>query len=369
MSSIDQTNTLTRLFIKNFRNIDEMNLSFSKSHNLFIGKNGHGKTNCLEAIALVASLKPMQSLQNGDLINQQSHQAKLIAHFEGTSSFDLELDILGAGKKVKLNSQALKSAQKLQEQISLVSFIPSELNMIQGFASLRRRALDQAACGLYFEHSVALKAYEKLLLHRNRLLKDGLKDKETLNAFTSLLVEQGAKVMFLRLATLEKMQDEFKAQLGEILGPTHEGELTYWQNEPLKNYGLLDLKARLLDQYKLLAHDEVRRRCTLFGPHLDDMVFSIDGMDAKKYSSRGQSRALVLAFKLAHMLSITSIRGQAPVIILDDIVSELDQERKLNLIATINKIQAQAFFSATDLETFGCDQIELFTITNGKITQ
>lgn len=366
MSSIHQTNTLTNLFIKNFRNIDEMNLSFSPKHNLFIGNNGHGKTNCLEAIALTASLKPMQSLQNGDLINHKNSQAKVIGNFDGQTSFSLELDIFAAGKKAKINGQALKSAQKLQEQVSLVSFIPSELNMIQGSASLRRRALDQAASGLYFEHALALKDYEKLLLHRNRLLKDGLRDKESFHAFTSLLVEQGAKVMFFRLLTLEKMAEEFQKQLRDILGH-YEGQITYWQGEPLKNYGLLDLKARLLDQYKLLAQDELRRRCTLFGPHLDDLVFSIDGMDAKKYSSRGQGRALVLAFKLAHMLSLKNLRGQAPVIILDDIVSELDQDRRQNLIATISQIEAQAFFSATDRETFGSGQVELFHINHGQL--
>ncbi len=369
MSSIDQnTNTtLNNLFIKNFRNIYEANLSFSPTHNLFIGKNGHGKTNCLEAIALSCSLKPMQSLQNIDLIHNQCHQAKIMADF--SSSISVDLDIFSAGKKAKMNGQALKNAAKLIDFLPLVSFIPMELNMIQGSASLRRRALDQAASSLFLEHLLALKAYDKLLLHRNRLLKDGAKDQDSLDVFTTLLLEEGAKVMFFRLSALEKIQTHFLEQLAKILGPSFFGEISYWQDEPIKNFGLLDLKARLFDQYKKLSSQEFKRRCTLFGPHLDDVVFTIDNMDAKKFSSRGQARALVLSFKLAHMMSVQSQKGRAPIIILDDIVSELDHERKLNLMNALEEIKAQSFFSATDLTTFGASgDFKIFNLNNGHIS-
>jgi DNA replication and repair protein RecF len=365
----ENTNTvLNHLFIKNFRNLSEASLDFSPNHNLFIGPNGHGKTNCLEAISLVTSLRPMQMLQNIDLINKEQSQSKLLARFEALN-FSLELDIFKAGKRAKINDQPIKSANNITKDISLVSFIPSELNM-HASQSLRRRALDQAAANFYFEHSLSLRAYEKILQSRNRMLKEGISDRETFEAFTALLLDHGAKIMFFRLKALENIQEDFVQVVRDILGENNESELSYWQKEQLlKNYTLMDLKANLASQYGLLGKEEIRRKATLFGPHLDDVLFSLNGMDAKKHGSRGQCRTLVLALKLAQMIGIRRLKNQAPVIILDDIVSELDVERKKNLVEVINKIQAQAFFSATDLENFGeiASNTKVFHLCHGSV--
>lgn len=372
MSSSGQShnNFIESVFVKNFRNVRNAQVQFGKRNNLFIGPNGHGKTNCLEAIALACSLRPMQSLKNADLIHHAEAQAKIMAKFGGDVQAELEIDIFLEGKRAKLNKKPIKNTASLIKSYPLVTFIPAELSLVCGAQSLRRRVLDQAAASLFFEHILSLRAYEKLLLHRNRLLKDWPLDRATLKTFTDLLIEEGSKIIYLRLKTIEHMLQLFSMKIHEILGQGSVGNIRYQcQNHVITTYTLNDLRALLAKERSLSEPSELKRRITLFGPHLDDVIFEINGKNAKNFASRGQARAIVLSFKLAHMMAITKISGRAPIVILDDIVSELDQERKANLIDAINDLDAQAFFSTTDLMTFGrnnpCD--EIFYIDNGEI--
>src|SRR5690606_20892389 len=129
---------LKTLFAKDFRNILELDVEFGEGHNLFIGQNGHGKTNCLEAVALACSLKPMQALSNHDLIRFDTPYAKVMAGFSGAHRLDVAIDILPLGKKAKLNNHALRASSELAKYCPLVSFIPTELNLISGSQGLRR---------------------------------------------------------------------------------------------------------------------------------------------------------------------------------------------------------------------------------------
>jgi len=367
MSSLETTTYVHDIFIKMFRNINETRLSFGRGHNLLVGPNGHGKTNCLEAIALACSLRPMQSLKNLDLIKLDEPAATIVASF--TDHRRIEIEILPAGKRARLNDHAVRAAQTLAKSIALVSFIPAELSMIAGPSALRRRALDQACASLFFEHVAAFKAYEKVLFHRNRLLKDWPVDHATLKTFTELLIKEGAQVIAFRLKTIEALHERFSRHVRHILGLNQTGTLSYVMREQeIKNHTPCDLMAMLDQEHQMAREQEIRRKVTLFGPHLDDLNFYINGINAKRAASRGQSRALVLAFKLAQMLSILAIRGCAPIIILDDIVSELDHDVRFNLIETIKSLKTQAFFSATDVEAFASlDADQIFSIHHGSV--
>jgi DNA replication and repair protein RecF len=356
MSSFDQASPffLKELSIRSFRNIAELALSFEPGGNLFIGPNGHGKTNCLEAIAMALTLRPMQSLQNIDLIRFDGADANILGSFAGSYPIDINLAIFPHGKKATINQQAVKNAASLGKLVSVVSFIPAELAMIQGAAALRRRALDQAAWSLFYEHLSALKAYDKIVLHRNKLLKSWPIDHHTLKIFTDLLIKDGAQVIHFRLKAIEAMEEVFLEKTQAILGPGNWGSLQYRLNdEHISHQTLSDLMARLERHKDRLALHEQKRKVTLFGPHLDDMTVLLNGHCAKKSASRGQSRALVLAFKLAHMIAILRLRGTSPVVILDDIISELDADKKANLLSVIADLKTQSFFSSTDLATFG----------------
>lgn len=358
---------LQELHATNFRNINHLCLNVSPGLNLFIGDNGQGKTNVLEAIAIACSLRPMQSLSNSDLIQQHQAQAHIAATF---CDHHIAITILPTGKKARLNDVGVKSAQAVAKLRPVVSFIPQELTMISGCASLRRRALDQAAASLYFEHYAAVKAYEKTLHHRNRLLKSWPRDERTLASFTKLLIKEGAGIIYHRLKTIEALSEPFQERLSQILGTHQHATLSYTEGgNPLKYQTSADLCAVLSSRAQQCEQQEYHRKVTLFGPHLDDLSFNLNGLNARTHASRGQMRALVLAFKLAHMLAIFYIRQHAPVIILDDIISELDNTKKANLIELIAQLEVQAFFSATDLSAFQAilPKPELFEVEKGNI--
>lgn len=361
-----ENNCLHKILIHNFRNISEIELDFSPEHNLFIGHNGQGKTNCLEAIAISCSLRSMQSLQNRDLIKADEEEAHLCAQFAKMGN---AITISDKGKKALLDGKAIKSALSLMELIPIVSFIPEELSMITGTKQLRRRALDLAASSMFLDHIVALKAYDKALQHRNRLLKTWPLDHDMLRVFSDILIQEGARIIHRRLKALHELHDHFKSTLRNILGARTDTALSYKvDDQNIANYSESDLKSLLKQKSTQYYSMEHIRKVTLFGPHLDDLVFSLDGFNAKNHASRGQMRALVLSFKLAHMLAVHRIREHAPIIILDDIVSELDHIKKANLLEIIKNLNTQAFFSASDLENFGLapSSMSVFSIVNGS---
>lgn len=372
MSSKPTTNVVDKLLIRDFRNLKDVNVAFSPDINVLVGDNGHGKTNTLEAISIACSLKPMQSLHNNDLIHVNENKCHISAHFSGICPSEVKIDIFTGGKKAWLNEKSITSARKLAEQTPLVSFIPIELNMISGGSALRRRALDQATCALFIDHINALRAYEKLLLHRNRLLKSWPLDHATLQSFTELFIKEGAHVIHYRLKALEQLESHFTEQSSKILGRNEIATLSYQIGEQrLEKYSIGDLVEYLRELQKRNSAHEIARRVSLFGPHLDNLAFYINGLNSQKCASRGQTRALVIAFKLAQMLAIFQVRGMAPIIILDDIVSELDHHKKDNLMTLIANLGTQAFFSATDVQCFG-GQLpygSLFMVKEGHVAK
>lgn len=342
---------LSRLFVKDLRNISETTCHFNHGHHLFVGANGQGKTNMLEAIALACSLKPMQALHNHDLLRFGTTQAKVMGQFKGDEHLDIEIDIFSQGKKAKINNRIVTRLTQLSSLCSVVSFIPAELNLISGPQNLRRRLIDQISAHIFAEHAIAIKNYEKILQHRNRLLKDWPIDKTLLATFTNMLITEAAKIIDARKNTIRIISETFADYIREILGPSFTASIAYREQE--QNLNLLEWQTLINKERYHVAAAELQRRITLFGPHLDDVNFMFNHHNAKSSVSRGQSRALVIACKLAHMSTITRLRGHAPIIILDDIVSELDNNVKANLISAINMLDTQAFFSATDQKVFG----------------
>lgn len=362
---------MSRLFAKNLRNLNEIDLEFSPQKNFFIGPNGQGKTNCLEAISLACSLRSMQSLRNSDLIMFEKDQARILASFTADVKTEVEIDILPQGKRARLNDNPVKNKNELNGSYPLVTFIPEELNMISGSSSLRRRALDQACAGLFIEFLVSLKAYEKILTHRSQLLKRYPLDRSQLETFSLLLIREGAKIVHYRLQTISLLKDILAEKYREIMGVMDSCTVHYSMNdEELENHTSSDI-ALLLDEKKTLVEAlEIQRRTTMFGPHLDDISFKINGICTRRSASRGQGRAMVLAWKLAHMNALLSIRKASPIIILDDIVSELDADKKNNLITTIEALDAQSFLSATDVETLGGlrEPQHIFQVLDGNVS-
>lgn len=333
---------LFSLKIENFRNIAKEELFLSPALNLFYGQNGMGKTNFLEAISMACQLRPLQSLKNEDLIRYGENQATLSGRFFDPAH-DIDITVMPIGKKARLNEKTIKNAFRLHEAFPLISFVPLELNMIFLGGSLRRRALDMAVSQIHLEHVRALKAYDKILKSRNYLLKNTPWQKDEIHVFTKMLIEEGTTIIGLRKSFIDALLPCFQAAVKDILGHDHTASIEYqWEGWAKTSSTSLD------EDFQNVKVLEEKRRVTLFGPHLHDIDFLIDNMLAKVSSSRGQSRALVLAFKLASLNVINQFRGLSPVVLLDDIVSELDEEKRNRLLKVIDDLQCQAIFTMTE---------------------
>jgi DNA replication and repair protein RecF len=340
---------LSSLGVKTFRNIESLHLELSPGINVLVGDNAQGKTNILETIAMLCSLRPLQSLNNSDLITQGHQQSSLFGLFKAEHDTAVEVEILPLGKKARINQKPVKSAARLHALLGMVSFIPSELNMIFGAATLRRRALDQAVMQIHFEHGQSLRAYEKLLASRNHLLKAYPIDHEQLHTYTSMLIQEAASIIFFRRATVKYLTEFFSECVDSIFGTFLHSHLQYecpaaFVGEPSRE----EIANWLEDTYARVRNEELRRRVTLFGPHTHDLLFIMENLPAQKSCSRGQSRALVLAFKMAVMKVIGKFRQIAPIVLLDDIHSELDQEKKNNLLRVVGELNCQAIFTCTE---------------------
>lgn len=343
---------ITNLEIANFRNIKQARISFNHNFNLIIGDNAQGKTNFLESLSLLCSLKPLNSLANNDLIKLGEEKSYLQGNFINTSCNKVTINIFSQGKKAFINEKSIKSSSSLSSNFSLVSFIPQELNMVTGTASLRRRALDLACINIMNEHAIYIKNYEKILLQRNALLKSYPINQDILLTFTQMMIQEAAVIIYNRLQIIDIIEPFFADKMQEIFEKSNYQIKYFIKEQEYKNLNIQQINNTLFNIYENKKKQEIIKKITLFGPHLDDILFFINGISAQKSCSRGQSRALVLAFKLAQMIMINNIKQTIPLVILDDIVAELDQNKKANLLEVIYSLKAQAFFSATDNNYF-----------------
>lgn len=350
---------ILKLSLANFRNISNAHFSFGPSLNLIIGHNAAGKTNLLEAISLACSLRNMNSFNNQDLIKKDENYSIIKTTFENSPCRNVSIQILAQGKKATVDDKIIKSSLKLSEYFPLVHFIPHELNMISGLASLRRKALDQACCSLFADHLIVLKKYEKILLQRNQLLKAFPLEKNVFETFTQMLIEHAAQIIINRIKTIHALRDFFAKKMTEIMGDQKYNLRYKINNEHYDNLTYEDALCLLNKQKVALSTHEKIRKTSLFGPHLHDIDFLINDLAAQKICSRGQSRILVLAFKLAQMNAINEIRKSLPIVILDDIISELDQTVRKNLLTSIGNLGLQVFFSATDLPELVNESIDI----------
>ncbi len=325
--------------------------------NLFIGPNGHGKTNLLDAISLGCQLRPIRPIkQNADLIQFGAPEARIETTFDfGTVSVQINSE----GKKVRVNSKATRDSNVLADKVALVSFVPEDLGAITGGAAQRRRLLDQIAASLFPNYVLYYRQYERVLLQRNRLLKQPLIDLVELDSFTQVLAGAGGIIEKARLQALELIRPRFAGSLEALSASKLSSELVYRPS----SQG--DLKLSL----ERMKNEERIRKTTLLGPHLDDMEISINDHASRYTASRGQARILVLALKIAQLQTVFLHRGLVPILLLDDVVGELDQNHAMQLLRAVEHLKAQTFITTTHLEALPTDwqSNNIFSIFDGNL--
>jgi len=361
--------------LKDFRNYEKLDIDFSNKVNVIIGENAQGKTNLLEAIYVLAFTKSYRTLQDKELINWNKAFAKINGIIQKSNqTIPLEIIFHHQGKKAKKNHIEQKKLSDYIGLLNVVMFAPEDLSLVKGSPQFRRRFLNMEISQIEPIYVYHLSQYQQILKQRNQLLKffqqQKSNDEYSLEIFTEQLIQQATKII--------KKRFEFLHLLKKWAIPIHK-EISR-QKELLNiNYSSSvkvledDDEDKIKEKYKIafdsIKQNEIRRGTTLIGPHRDDLTFQINGIDVKLYGSQGQQRTTSLSLKLAEIDLIFSIKKHYPILLLDDVLSELDNYRQSHLLNTIQG-KVQTFVTTTNVDGIDHDTISeamLYEVTSGKV--
>ena len=329
-----------------FRNYDSLSMTFSPGTNILYGDNAQGKTNVLEALYVSCTSKSHRCKKDKEMIQfgQEEAHIKTFLEKNGISNrIDIHLK-KHKTKGIAVNGLPIRKASELFGIINAVFFSPEDLNMIKNGPGERRRFLDMELCQLSRLYLMNLTSYNRVLSQRNRLLKDllGKPDTfDTLDIWDMQLVKYGTEVI--------KERKKFVSDLQKIIKPIHEN-LTGGK-ESLSIFYEPDIQEKEFEEgMKKGRERDIRQKMTLTGPHRDDLEFLVNGMDIRKFGSQGQQRTAALSLKLAEIEIVKRIVHDNPVLFLDDVLSELDKNRQLHLLKSIEGIQTM--ITCTGLDDF-----------------
>ena len=334
------------LKLKNFRNYDLLNLEFDAATNIFYGDNAQGKTNILESIYLCGTTKSHRGTKDRDMIQfgQEESHIEVIVEKENTP-FQIDMHLKkNSPKGIAINKIPIRKASELFGIIHIVFFSPEDLNIIKNGPSERRRFIDIELAQLDKVYLNDLSNYNRIVNQRNKLLKD-IYDRndlmETLDVWDLQLVNYGNKVM--------KRRKLFVEQMNEIVGNVHE-RLTGGKERLTILYeagiGNNDFEEILLKN----RERDIRMKSTSVGPHRDDICFMTDEIDIRKFGSQGQQRTAALSLKLSEIELVKSEIRDTPILLLDDVLSELDKHRQNYLLDSIRDVQT--LITCTGLDDF-----------------
>ena len=345
----------SNLELYNFRNYEYENISFSDGVNIIHGENGMGKTNILEAVYYFSYGRSFRS-GGKEVIKDGEKEARISLSFENRER-KLESDIKflsGKRKEIYINEIELKKTSQLLGNFICVIFTPDEMGIIKGMPEVRRKFCDSSIMPLRPGLIKELIKYRNILAQKTALLKS--RQYETLDIWNEKLAETGSRIMTLRQSYIERINQKAREIQNEISGGKEELSLIY--NPSVK------LKENYLEKLIEYKEKEKENLFCMVGVHRDDIDIFINGKLAKNYASQGQIRTAVLSLKLAETEIIKEETGEYPVMLLDDILSELDKSRREFLISKIKG--KQIIITCTDIENYFNDNVNIIEIKDGK---
>lgn len=348
----------------NFRNYEREEFHFHEGTNVLYGDNAQGKTNVLEAIFVGGTTRSHKGSKDSDMIRKGTQEAHIRYFVEKNNrTFRVEIHLRrGKTKGIAIDGIPIKSSKELMGLSNIVFFSPEDLGIIKDGPEQRRRFMDLELCQLNKAYLYYLTQYKKVLKQRNSLLKQ-IKEKEslrdTLEIWDSQLVENGTKIIEIR--------EEFVSEVGLIMQEKHRN-LTGGQEEIKAVYKPNCLSEEFSEKLFMEGDRDIYMGTTTVGPHRDDIIFYIEGQEIKTYGSQGQKRTAALSLKMAEIEIVERIIGEKPILLLDDVLSELDRNRQNYLLENIKGIQT--IITCTGLEEFiknGININQTFEIIDGSI--
>lgn len=364
---------LNKLALKNFRNYQELQLDFPKNLTIFLGENAQGKTNLLESIYVLAMTRSHRTNNEQELINWQADFAQISGVLQKrTSQLPLELTISKKGRKTKVNHIEQKKLSSYVGQMNVILFAPEDLSLVKGAPAMRRKFLDMEIGQIDPIYLYNLVQYQGVLKQRNQFLKQASPDPIYLDILSEQLADFGSQVLLARRKFVERL--EFWAnQLHQKISQEKE-VLTIQYDATVPLAAATDVRAikeSFLTTLKSKEKNERFRQTTLAGPHRDELRFAINGMDVQTYGSQGQQRTTALSVKLAEIDLMKEETGEFPILLLDDVMSELDDSRQLHLLETIEG-KVQTFLTTTTLAHVGDKMTvepDIWYVTQGQIAR
>ena len=380
---------------RDFRSYGQLRLEGLGPLTVLVGPNAVGKTNIVEGIQLLTALVSFRRPTIDQMIRRGASSARISSHVsDGNRELDVELRLEGHARRFLLNGKGKRPAD-LKGLIPSVTFTPDDLDLVKGPMGNRRRALDVLGSQLSASYHTVLKDYEKVIQHKNRLLRDEASDL-MIDSIDEMLLISGSQLTCYRAALVARLAPKVERRYAEIAGAGEQLEMRYrpsWEvhrgadsrsgrdvmdggdreGDPSATVaaacaaGVGDEGASSESLTETISRDEARRhleaalmarraeerarRRAVVGPQGDAITFAIDGMDASLYGSQGQQRSVVLAWKLAEAAVIEEMLDQKPVLLLDDVMSELDKQRRAALVSYISD-DAQTFITTANLNYF-----------------
>ncbi len=357
------------LFLENFRNIQKQKISFSSGVNVIWGENAQGKTNILEAILLCSLAKSFRAASDKEVINFDAQKAYIALEFlssQREQKFEFNIKTQGR-KEVFLNGVKKNKSSEIIGEFNSVLFSPEHLNLVKASSSERRKFLDSAICRIKPKYADILNRYLKILEQRNRLLKNIEEKKASvlqLDDWDEMLSVSGAKIIVTRQRFIKLLEQKAAANHFDISGQREKLSLDYISCIDLVS-DVSSAASELIKKQKQNRDIDLIRGCTCIGPHRDDIDIKINSYSAKSFGSQGQQRSCVLSLKTAEADLLREEYNEAPVLLLDDVLSELDLKRQSYILDKIDS--SQVIITCCDFESVSkYKNANLINIVNGK---
>ena len=353
---------ITTLNLIHFRNYSKLNLSFGPKMNVFVGDNAQGKTNILEAITILALTKSHRVGVSPNIIMFDKNKCKISGSVKKEKVLTkLNVEITEDTKKLSVNNTNIKKVADYISNLNVIVFTPDDLEIIKGSPNVRRNLLNIQLCQLSKEYLKTYNEYNKLLKTRNEYLKilfnNSIADSDYLDVITEKLIEKAIYIYQKRNEYIQLINVNIDSSFHDISGD--QGlSITYAPNIEFDDYEYETIRKKLKHTFKKNYMKELNYGMTIYGPHRDDFTFNYQENDLKYFGSQGQQKVAILSFKLAEIPIFKDITGNYPVLLMDDIFSELDVKKRNKLLKIIQLHDVQSIITTTDLRNINKKYIE-----------
>lgn len=365
---------LTKINLVNFRNCSNINISLGERMNIFIGDNAQGKTNILEGITILGLTKSHRVGNNPNIIMFSKKKSIIKGTVKRNKIITkLEVNVSEDGKCLKVNGSDIKRVADYISNLNVIIFTPDDLEIIKGSPNIRRNLLNIQLSQLSKIYLNTYNEYNKLLKTRNEYLKilfnNSIADKTYLDIITDKLIEKAVIIYKKRYEYIELINKNIDVYFKSISKDSGL-KITYLPNIEFTDFEEESLRSTLKKKFSKSYSKELNYGMTLYGPHRDDFIFELCGKDLKLFGSQGQQKVAILSFKLAEIPIFIDMCGTEPVLLLDDIFSELDIKKRNQLLKFINENDVQTIITTTDLKNISkkyLNESYIYEVENGNI--